>query len=32
VRLWLNAIVKGSIAASADVEKASSVVYYIRKS
>ena len=32
VRLWLNAIVKGSIAASADVEKASSVVYYICKS
>ncbi len=32
LRLWLNAIVKGSIAASADVETASSVVYYIRKS
>ncbi len=31
VRLWLNAIIKGSIAASADVEEASSVVYYIRK-
>ncbi len=30
--LWLNAIMKGSIATSADVETASSVVYYIRKS
>ncbi|MFN3344655.1 MAG: class I SAM-dependent methyltransferase [Chloroherpetonaceae bacterium] len=29
--LWLNAVMKGSIAASADVETASSVVYYIRK-
>ncbi|MCS6989427.1 MAG: class I SAM-dependent methyltransferase [Chloroherpetonaceae bacterium] len=28
---WLNAIWKGSIAASADVERASSVVYYVRK-
>jgi 2-polyprenyl-3-methyl-5-hydroxy-6-metoxy-1,4-benzoquinol methylase len=31
IRLWLNAVIKGSIAASADVETASSVVYYIRK-
>jgi 2-polyprenyl-3-methyl-5-hydroxy-6-metoxy-1,4-benzoquinol methylase len=29
--LWLKAIMKGSIAASANVETASSVVYYIRK-
>lgn len=30
VGAWLNAIVKGSIAASADIERASSVVYYVR--
>ncbi|MGQ9805322.1 MAG: class I SAM-dependent methyltransferase [Chlorobiales bacterium] len=30
-RLWLNAVMKGSIAASANVETASSVVYYLRK-
>jgi 2-polyprenyl-3-methyl-5-hydroxy-6-metoxy-1,4-benzoquinol methylase len=32
IDVWLNAILHGSIAASADLEKSSSIVYYIRKS